>query len=301
MLFPTIVQGKKSAPQIIESINLVNKFSNIDVIILGRGGGSLEDLWSFNEESIARAIFESKVPIISAVGHETDLTIADFVADKRAPTPSAAAEIVVPDIEEIYKQIKYLKKRGTNIVYHKLKLCKSYLEQIRSKFIFKKPLKIVHKNYRQLDQATTVLNNSFSLTIQDKKEKLRIVESEIATLSPKAMLKANNAKLNQIEKSPFFKKPKRFLLHNCKEINQKEYELQSNIKKIIYARKKEIEIIESKIIALNPKAILKRGYSIVMNKNKILINSSDVKKGDEINVILHRGKINAKVKETHKN
>ena len=115
------------------------------------------------------------------------------------------------------------------------------------------------------------------------------------------MLKSYKAELKQIEKSPFFKKPKRFLLNHHREINQKEYELQNNIKKIIYTKKKEIEIIESKIIALNPKAILKRGYSIVMNKNKILINSSDVKKGDEINVILHRGKINAKVKETHKN
>jgi len=301
IIFPTIVQGKKSAPQIIESINLVNQLSNIDVIILGRGGGSLEDLWSFNEESVARSIFASEVPIISAVGHETDFTIADFVADKRAPTPSAAAEIVVPDKEEIYRQIEHFKKRCAKSVYHKLKLYKSYLEQIRSKFIFKKPLEIVYKNYRQLDQVTTALNNSISLTIKDKKEELRIAESEIVSLSPKAMLKSYKAELKQIEKSPFFKKPKRFLLNHHREINQKEYELQNNIKKIIYTKKKEIEIIESKIIALNPKAILKRGYSIVMNKNKILINSSDVKKGDEINVILHRGKINAKVKETHKN
>ena len=250
---------------------------------------------------MARAIFTSEVPIISAVGHETDFTIADFVADKRAPTPSAAAEIVVPDMEEIYKQIEYLKKRSAKSVYHKLKLYKSYLEQIRSKFIFKKPLEIVHKNYRQLDQTTIALNNSISLIIQDKKEELRIVESEIVSLSPKAMLKSYKAELKQIEKSPFFKKPKRFLLNNHREINRKAYELQNNIKKIIYAKKKEIEIIESKIIALNPKAILKRGYSIVMNKNKILINSSDVKKGDEINVILHQGEINAKIKETCKN
>lgn len=301
LLFPTIVQGKKSAPQIIESINLVNQISNIDIIILGRGGGSLEDLWSFNEESVARAIFTSEVPIISAVGHETDFTISDFVADKRAPTPSAAAEIVVPDMEEIYKQIGYLKRRSAKSVYYKLKLYKSYLEQIRSKFILKKPLEIVHKNYRQLDQTTMTLNNSISLIIQDKKEELRIIESGIFALSPKAMLKSYKAELKQIEKSPFFKKPKRFLFNNHKEINQKAYELQNNIKKIIYSKKKEIEIIESKITALNPKAILKRGYSIVMNKNKILINSSDVKKGDEINVILHRGKINAKVKETNKN
>ncbi len=301
ILFPTIVQGKKSASQIVESISLANNFPDLDVIIIGRGGGSLEDLWSFNEEIVARAIFESEVPIISAVGHETDFTIADFVADKRAPTPSVAAEIAVPDIEEIYKQIGYLKKRGAKSVYHKLKLYKSHLEQIKSKFIFKKPLEIVYKNYRQLDQTTRTLNNSISQIIQEKKEGLRIVESDIVALSPKAMLKSYKTELKQIEKSPFFKKPKKLLLNNRREINQKAYELKNNIKKIIYAKKKEIEIIESKIIALNPKAILKRGYSIVMNKNKILINSSDVKKGDEINVILHRGKINAKVKETHKN
>jgi exodeoxyribonuclease VII large subunit len=299
VLLPTIVQGKKSAPQIIESINLANQIPNIDLIILGRGGGSLEDLWSFNEELVARAIYSSEVPIISAVGHETDFTIADFVSDKRAPTPSAAAEIAVPDMEEIYKQIEYLKRRGSKSIYHKLKLYKSYLEQIRSKFIFKKPLEIVHRNYRQLDQITTDLKNSISFIIQNKREELRIAESEIVALSPKTMLKSYKAELKQIEKSPFFKKPKRFLFDYHKEINQKAYELQVNIKKIIDSKKKEIEIIESKIIALNPKAILKRGYSIVMNKNKILINSSSVKKGDEINVILHRGKINAKVKETN--
>lgn len=301
MLFPTIVQGKKSVLQIIESINLVNQFSNIDAIILSRGGGSLEDLWSFNEESVAKAIFSSKVPIISAVGHETDFTIADFVADRRAPTPSAAAEIAVPDMKDISKQVEYLKIRSAKSLYHKLKLYKSYLEQIRSKFIFKKPLEIVHRNYRQLDQITTSITNFISLIIQNKKEELRVVESEIVSLSPKSMLKSYKAEIKQIEKSSFFKRPKKFLSQHRKEIDQKAYELKKNVKNIISAKRNELEILESKIIALNPKAILKRGYGIVMNKNKILINSSDVGKGDEINIILHRGEINAKVKKTSKN
>ena len=278
MLFPTVVQGKESASQIIESIDLVNNFSSIDVMILGRGGGSLEDLWSFNEELVARAIYESKIPIISAVGHETDFTIADFVADKRAPTPSAAAEIAVPDIESLNEQIEHLNRRSAKSLYHKLRLYKSNLEQIRSNFIFKKPLNIIHKNYRELDQTTSRLNNTVMDIFENRRKELREVESKIISSSPEKILRAYKF-----------------------DLYQNKYKLQNSVEKIIDSRKKKIEIIESKIITLNPKSILKRGYSIVMNKNRILINSSDVKKGEDINIILHGGKINAKVKKTWKN
>ncbi|MBT4135958.1 exodeoxyribonuclease VII large subunit [archaeon] len=233
LIAPTLVQGEGATNSIIQSIKLMNEASDVDSIILGRGGGSLEDLWCFNEESVARAIFESKIPIISAVGHETDFTIADFVADYRAPTPSAAAEKIVPDIKEIQEHINHLEIRCAKSLYHKLRLCRSNLNQIMNKYVFKKPTEFIHSNYRELDQIA--------------------------------------------------------------------YQLQNNIKRMIETKRKDLEINESKIIALNPQAILERGYSIVMNKDKILINSSDVEKGEDINIILHGGKIDAKVKKTWKN
>jgi len=278
IIVPTLVQGKKSANSIVESIGLINKLPKVDVVILGRGGGSLEDLWPFNEEIVARAIYGSEIPIISAVGHETDFTIADFVADERAPTPSAAAEMAVPDMKDLHERITYLKRRSTKSLYHKLKLYRSYLEQIRSKFIFKKPLDIVHKNYRELDQTTSKLNNYITRIFDNRKKELKIVELKIVSLSPKNILRLYRS-----------------------DLDQNNYKLQNSIERIIDSKKKKIEIIESKIVTLNPKSILKRGYSIVMNKNKILINSSDVKKGEDINIILHGGKIDAEVKKTWKN
>jgi len=278
IIVPTLVQGKKSAPSIVESIDLVNQLPEIDVIILGRGGGSLEDLWSFNEEIVARAIFKSKIPIISAVGHETDFTIADFVADKTASTPSVAAEMAVPNMKDIYDDLNNLKIRSAKSLYHKLRLYKSYLEQIRSKFIFRKPIEIVHKNYRDLDQITTQLRNLVARVIENKRDELKSAESKIRLSSPKDLLKSYKF-----------------------DLDENTYKLQNNFRRIIEVKRKNIEVIESKIIALNPKAILGRGYSIVMNKNKILINSSDIKKGEDIDVILHRGKINAKVKKIYEN
>lgn len=277
LLVPTLVQGKTSAKSIVTSIELINSYPKIDVAILGRGGGSLEDLWSFNDENVARAIFKSKVPLVSAVGHETDFTIADFVADFRAPTPTAAAEMIVPNLKEIFAQIEALNLRSTKSIYHKLKLYKSNLKQITSKVIFKRPLEIVHRNYRELDLISSELKNYTVSNLENQKKELKSLESALVLLSPINLLKSH-----------------RF------ELDQERYKIQNCIERLIYSKKKKIEIIRSKIEALNPTAILERGYSIVMKNNKILINSSNVEKGEDVDIILHQGKINAKVKKTYK-
>jgi len=297
LIAPTLVQGEEATNSIIKSIKLMNEFSDVDSIILGRGGGSLEDLWCFNEERVARAIFESEIPIISAVGHETDFTIADLVADYRAPTSSSAAEKIVPDINEVYEHIEHLKIRSAKSLYHQLRLYKSILKQIMNRFVFKKPLEIVHSNCRELDQIAYQLQNSIVRIIETRKKDLEIIESKITALSPKIMLESYKLDLIRIMNRPFFKKPHKITLYNRRELDQNTYKLQNSIKRIIDIKRKDLEIIESKIVSLNPMAILGRGYSIVMNKNKILINSSDVKKGEDINIILHGGKIDAKVKK----
>lgn len=233
LISPTLVQGKEAASSIVESIKLLNELSYIDVIILGRGGGSLEDLWCFNEEIVARAIFGSKIPIISAVGHETDFTIADFVADYRAPTPSAAAEKVVPDIEELYNSLSNFHIRDLQAIRSIIEFHKAYLKQILNRPIFRRPFDRIHSYNQELDNIS--------------------------------------------------------------------YKLQTVILKQITFKRKTIEIIESKITALSPESVLQRGYSIVMKDNKIIKSFSDVKVNDNINVILHKGKLDAQVKKIRRN
>ncbi len=187
LIFPTVVQGKEASYSIVNSIELVNQY-DVDVIILARGGGSLEDLWCFNEESVARAIFQSKIPIISAVGHETDFTIADFVADYRAPTPSVAAEKAVPDIHELKKLIKDSNERMLNAIENLIKTNKTYLNQIVNRPIFKKPLEVIYIYYQKIDNFEYILRSKISNSLTLKRKKLEILHSKLSILNPKSIL-----------------------------------------------------------------------------------------------------------------
>jgi exodeoxyribonuclease VII large subunit len=145
IIYPTQVQGEEAAEQIVAALQDANKRRECDVLILARGGGSLEDLWSFNEEIVARTVFASTIPIISAIGHETDFTIADFVADMRAPTPSAAAELAVPDVMAYYANVTGLKQRLINLIKHKLQQTHLLLENLKSR--------LRHPRYYLAEQA----------------------------------------------------------------------------------------------------------------------------------------------------
>ena len=185
---PTLVQGVEASKDIVKSIELLNRIKGIDVIILGRGGGSLEDLWCFNEEIVARAIFKSKIPIISAVGHETDFTISDFVADYRAPTPSAAAEIAVPDKNELLRDINHLKERLLLKVKRTLDFKKQSLESIMDRPIFKRPLDFINQYLQQIDDL--ILNSSKAILnfLKLKRKELEIITATLHSINPKAVL-----------------------------------------------------------------------------------------------------------------
>ncbi|ABR48656.1 exodeoxyribonuclease VII, large subunit [Alkaliphilus metalliredigens QYMF] len=150
-LFPVLVQGDRAAPSIARAVELLNLFGGIDVAIIGRGGGSIEELWPFNEETVAEAIFSSQVPIISAVGHETDFTIADFVADLRAPTPSVAAERVVPDVKEVVERLNTLKDRLNKTLVKSIDAKRNQLGIIKSNYYFKNPLNMIYDRQQHLD------------------------------------------------------------------------------------------------------------------------------------------------------
>ena len=175
-LLPVPVQG--------EGAEYMNKNKLSDVLILARGGGSLEDLWPFNEEIVAHSIYNSEIPIISAVGHETDFTIADFVADLRAPTPSAAAELAVPDIYEVKRKIETYQDRLRNSLIKKLELMNLRYEKCMSSSVFKEPLRKINDNYIKLDNCIKQIENS--IKVKHEKEKTKYIEliAKLDALSP---------------------------------------------------------------------------------------------------------------------
>ena len=176
-LIPVPVQGPGAEKEIIQGIKEFNEKKLADVIILGRGGGSLEDLWPFNEESLAYAIYDSEIPIISAVGHETDFTIADFVADLRAPTPSAAAELAVPNIEDVRYTISTYESRYKTSLKRKIQLMNLRYEKCMEKRVFKEPLQKINEKYILVDNLVKQLNTN----VTDKLNKARLSLSKIAT------------------------------------------------------------------------------------------------------------------------
>ena len=183
-LLPVPVQGEDAAPKIVDGIRKMNKEKLADVIILARGGGSLEDLWPFNEEIVANAIYESEIPIISAVGHETDFTIADFVADLRAPTPSAAAELAVPDIYEINQKINLYQNRLRLSLNKKLEIMKLRYEKCISSRVFKEPTRMIEDYYLKVDNQIKKLEKNIKEKEQTEKQKYIKLVAKLDTLSP---------------------------------------------------------------------------------------------------------------------
>ena len=187
-LFPIPVQGKGAELEIADAIRIMNEKKLADVLILARGGGSIEDLWPFNEEITARAIYNSKIPIISAVGHETDFTIADFVADLRAPTPSAAAELAVPDIEEIKRKLETYNQRYKTSLKKKIEFMKLRYQKCMSSKVFTDPTAKIKEQYINLDIIIKNLENLITNKVKDSKTKSIELISKLDTLSPLKIL-----------------------------------------------------------------------------------------------------------------
>lgn len=187
-LYPVNVQGDKSAEDICSGIEFFNRMENVDTIIIGRGGGSLEELWSFNEEIVAREIFKSKIPIISAVGHETDFTICDFVSDMRAPTPSAAAEIATPDLLEIYYKLDNIKNRMNRSLNNQVILDNEKLNNTFDKINNHMKNYIIRDKVIQLDQIYDKINFRLEQNLETSKEKLSKKAALLHNLSPLATI-----------------------------------------------------------------------------------------------------------------
>jgi len=188
-LRPAKVQGEDAAQDIARAIEEFNEFGQVDVLIVGRGGGSLEDLWAFNEEVVARAIFASKIPVISAVGHEIDFTISDFVADLRAPTPSAAAELVVPLAEDLLTQVKNLQKDSFISVSRHLAALRDKLENLRQSYGFRRPVDLILQHRQRLDELVRVNQITMSNKLSSLRTNLQQVNQRLSGLHPESVLK----------------------------------------------------------------------------------------------------------------
>ena len=205
-LYPVNVQGERSAVDICEGIEFFNKMENVDTIIVGRGGGSLEELWSFNEEIVAREVFKSKIPIISAVGHETDFTICDFVSDMRAPTPSAAAEIATPDLSQIYYRLDNIRNRMNRSLNNQVILDNEKLVNTFDKINNYMKNYIIRDKVIQIDQIYDKINFRLEQNLETSKEKLSKKAAILHNLSPLAtisrgysIVEKNNQVINSIE------------------------------------------------------------------------------------------------------
>lgn len=261
-LYPVPVQGEGAAEAIAEAINSLNRRNRqlkLDVLIVGRGGGSLEDLWAFNEELLARAIFASQIPVISAVGHEVDVTIADLVADARASTPTKAGVIAVPDAQEITAQLVSFQSRLESNVKAQVHSSQQNLETILASAVFRNPLLPVLAAAQKLDETTTALQDSVRLRRIGLRDRLSRFYEQVIKLEPHRLLGQKTVQLNILANS----------LRKATESITNELKLQ------LTAR-------ENRLASLNPKSVLKRGYSITTNTRtaKIVTSSADVEIND---------------------
>ncbi|MGB8657250.1 MAG: exodeoxyribonuclease VII large subunit [Candidatus Zixiibacteriota bacterium] len=186
---PVRVQGEGAAEEIAEAIKEFNRYKKIEVMIVGRGGGSLEDLWAFNEEVVARAIYDSKIPVISAVGHEIDFTISDFVADLRAPTPSAAAQMLVQNRDELLEEIKAEIKRLASSLKSRLEFSQQRLSAMKESYGFRRPLDIITQRSQEADELTRQLSDGARNYFEMKSNAVSLLKEKLKALSPSSVLK----------------------------------------------------------------------------------------------------------------
>ncbi len=272
-LFPTLVQGEDAAPNIVEMINLANTFDDIDTIILGRGGGSIEDLWAFNEEIVARAIYNSRIPIISGVGHEIDFTISDFVADLRAPTPTGAALMATPDHEEVRRYFISSKDRVNNAILNKLDSLNELLKKYKSNYILNNPMRLYEMKEQKLDTLYDRLNNIIKNRLDNYKHILDKYKSNYILNNPNVLYDSEKEKINNLKVNLF-----------------------KNITNILEKNATSINTLKVKLDLLNPDNILDKGYSIVHKDGKIIKNINDLGINDDINIMVKNGNILANVK-----
>jgi len=320
LLYPVKVQGEGSAVEIAQGIRTLNKIPDLDVLIVGRGGGSLEDLWAFNEEVVARAIADSRLPVVSAVGHEVDFTIADFCADLRAPTPSAAAELVAPDLAEIESRLQSLTRQLVMNATDHIESSKEHLRHLIRRRVFKNPQEITLFKSQKLDDVSRRLFSSLDHWAELQRGKLEGWSHRLFLSSPRKTLTAQTERFDsfrsrlqiaspakliaaQKERSQdLSKRLERLIKSSFQNVSERRLTVSNRLavqaSRQLDAQKKRFEGVVKQLNSLSPLAVLDRGYSICLHEGKAVLESEKVSPGDPVTVRLSKGQLDCVVKET---
>ncbi|WP_059103307.1 exodeoxyribonuclease VII large subunit [Shouchella shacheensis] len=276
-LLPALVQGDGAPVSVTQAIERASLAGVFDVLILGRGGGSIEELWAFNEEIVARAIADSRIPVISAVGHETDFTISDFVADVRAPTPTAAAELAVPDYRELIDQVGNLRRRMQRATVERVVGERKVLERLQRSYAFRYPEQLVRQKEQQLDGLFDRLKGSATRHLIDKRRRYKEVNKAITRQHPSTRLAQLREKLTQQEA----------LLTRAASERVKE-------------KKQHFSALLHSLNLLSPLNVMERGYSLAYKEEELLKSVAQVQQGDSLTINVSDGSIDCQVHSVRK-
>ncbi|MDO7488182.1 exodeoxyribonuclease VII large subunit [Peribacillus sp. NPDC096448] len=275
IVYPALVQGNNAAKSIAKAISMANARAESDVLIVGRGGGSIEELWAFNEEIVAESIYDSDIPVISAVGHETDFTIADFVADMRAPTPTGAAELAVPHLNEILERLMNRKNRLTRSIQESVNFERTRLTRMERSYAFRYPHKMYEQKLEQLDKTMDRLGRTSTRYFMKKRDELNQLNDILKKQHPEQAVK------------------------NAKDELQQHAKVLRRAMEAIYRQKSQQFVhITATLSALSPLKIMERGYGLVFAEDETLVKSTQqVSKGDKIAVSIKDGTLECEIKE----
>ncbi|MCG4864539.1 MULTISPECIES: exodeoxyribonuclease VII large subunit [Streptococcus] len=275
LLYPTKVQGDGAAEEIARNIARANQRDDLDLLIIGRGGGSIEDLWAFNEEIVVRAIFESRLPVISSVGHETDVTLADFVADRRAATPTAAAELATPVTKlDLLANLQNQEKRMATAVRNVLSKKQESLKKCSQSVIFRQPERLYDGYLQRLDQLQLRLKQSLRARISDNKQLVQARTHQLIQLSPVTKIQRYQDRLGQLDKL-----------------------LRSQMALVYDAKVAEVKRLSEALLMLDTSRIVARGYAIVKKEESVVDSVESLKKKDQVTLLMRDGQVELEVKD----
>ena len=275
VLYPTKVQGEGAAEEIARNIAKANERDDLDILIIGRGGGSIEDLWAFNEEIVVRAIFESRLPIISSVGHETDVTLSDFVADKRAATPTAAAELATPVTKlDLLTYLKNQERRMSTAVQNTLSKKEKALKVLSQSVIFRQPERLYDGYLQRLDQLQLRLKQSVNSELVRQEQRVLELVHRLEQLSPINKVHRYQDRLLQFEKL-----------------------LRSQMAVVYDAKVAKVKRLSEALLMLDTSRIVARGYAIVKKEDAVVSSAKDLKKTDQVTLLMRDGQVELEVKD----
>ena len=278
LLFPTKVQGEGAAQEIVANIQKANARTDLDVLIIGRGGGSIEDLWAFNEEPVVRAIFESRIPIISSVGHETDTTLADFVADRRAATPTAAAELATPVTKlDLLNHLQKQEGRMATTMRNRLVYNRERLQKLSQSVIFRQPERLYDSYLQKLDQIQLRLKQAVSESITRNSHQLQELRHRLASQAPQHQLERYRDQILQMERLMTLK-----------------------IKELYQTKAADAKRLSEALLMLDTSRIVARGYALVQAGDQVLDSVDTIKEKDALTLVMRDGQVEVEVKHVER-